>query len=151
VVIVDRITPSEIVVVVRRVIDGTIVKVEIGVAIPRAPTISRCMPLNHFNLWLSPISRYLKMFHVKLFATLCDDMKFHPSIFDMTHCRYLNSLRTIFCSQDKSITVACLLSIFVMVTAASRLALGITNPNTSRDGFFVVFNLQAMGFPSIPH
>jgi hypothetical protein len=91
------------------------------------------------------------MFHVNLFATLCNDMKFHPSIFDMAHCRNFNSLRAIFCSQDKGVTVACLLSILVMVTATSRLALGITNPNTSRDRFFVVFNLQAMGFPSIPH
>ena len=146
-VIVDRITPSEIVVVVGRVIDGTIVKVEIGVAMPRTPTISRCIPLNHFNFWLSPISGYLKMFHVNLFATFCDDMKFHPSIFDMTRCGNLNSLRTIFCSQDKSVTVACFLSILVMVTATSRLALGITNPNTSRDRFFVVFNLQVMRSP----
>jgi hypothetical protein len=140
VVIVDRITPSEIVVVVRRVIDGTIVKVEIGVAIPRAPTISRCMPLNHFNLWLSPISRYLKMFHVKLFATLCDDMKFHPSIFDPTCCRNLNTFRTIFRSKDKGIPVACLLSVFIVVAATCRLAFGVTNPNASCDGFFVVLN-----------
>ena len=98
VVIVDRITPSEIVVVVRCVIDGTIVKVEIGVTMPRTPTIRRCVPLNHFNLRLSPISGYLKVFYVNLFATLCDDMKFHPSIFDVTHCRNLNSFRAIFCS-----------------------------------------------------
>jgi hypothetical protein len=97
-VIVDRITPPEIVVVVRRVIDRTVVEIEIGVAIPRTPAISWCIPLNHFNFWLSLIGRYLKMLHVNLFATLCDDMEFHPSIFDVTCCRNLDEFRTIFCA-----------------------------------------------------
>lgn len=96
VVIVDRITPSEIVVVVRRVIDRTIVEVEISVTVPRTPTIRRCIPLNHFNLRLSLIGGYLKVFHVKLFTTLCYNMKFHPSIFNSACCRNLNPFGTIF-------------------------------------------------------
>lgn len=90
VVIVDRITPSEVVVIVRCVVDGTIIEVEIGVTVPRTPTIRRCMSLNHFNLRLSPIGRYFKVFYVKLFTTLCYNVKFHPSIFNSTCCRNLN-------------------------------------------------------------
>lgn len=138
VVIVDRITPSEIVVVVRRVVDGTIVEVEIGVTVPRTPTIRGRIPLNHFNLWLSPIGGYLKVFHVKLFATLCYNMKFHPSIFDPTCCRNLNPFGTVFCPKNKGIAVTCFLSVFIVIAAARCLALGVTDPNASCNRFFVV-------------
>lgn len=141
VVIVDRVAPPEIVVVVRSVIDRTIVEIEIRVTVPRTPAIRRCIPLNHFNFRLSPIGGYLKIFHVKLFTTLCYNMKFHPSIFDPTCCRNLNPFRTIFRSKDKGIAVACLLSVFVVVAAPGRLTLGIANPNTSCNRFFVVFYL----------
>jgi len=53
VVIVDRIAPSEVVIVVCCVIDGPIVKVEIGVTVPRSPPVGGCVALNHTNFGLS--------------------------------------------------------------------------------------------------
>jgi hypothetical protein len=90
VVVVNRITPSQIVVVVRRVIDRPIVKVEVSVTMPRTPTVSWCVALNDSNFWLPAIRGNLKILYINLLAAFGDNMKFHPSIFDMTDCRNFN-------------------------------------------------------------
>ena len=139
-VVVNRIAPSEIVVVVRRVIDGTIIKVEVSVTVPRTPTVGRCVALNYPNFRLSVIRGDLKVFYINLLAAFGDNMKFHPSIFDMTDCRNFNLFGAVFRSKDKSVAVSCLFSVFVVVTAACCLALGITDPCATCDRFVVVFN-----------
>ena len=96
--IIDRVAPSEIVVVVRRVIDGTVVKVQIGVAVPRAPTVGRSIALNHSNFRLSTIRGDLKILYVNLFATFSDDMQLHPPVFDMTGGGDLNVFGSVFCA-----------------------------------------------------
>lgn len=89
-VVVNRIVPSEIVVVIRRIIDGTIVKVEVSVTMPRTPTVGWCVALNDSNFWLSAIRGNLKILYIKLLAAFGDNMKFHPSVFDMTDCGDFN-------------------------------------------------------------
>jgi len=90
VVVVNRITPSEIVVVVRRVIDRPIVKVEVSVMMPWTPTIGWGVALNDSNFWLPAIRGDLKILYINLLATFGDNMEFHPSIFHMTGCRNFN-------------------------------------------------------------
>jgi hypothetical protein len=149
--IVAGITPSEVVVIVRGVINRTIVKVEVGVTVPRTPTIRGGVPLNHSNFRLPTVAGYLNILYINLLSTFSDDMKFHPSVFDMTHCGDFNAFGAIFRSQDKSVAVASLFSVFVVVTAPCRLSLGITNPSTPGDRLFVVLNLYTMGVSSISH
>ena len=148
-VIIDRVTPSEIIVVVRCVIDGPVVKVEIGVPVPWTPPVSRCVALNHSNFWLSTIRGDLKIFYVNLFAAFSDDVKFHPSVFDMTDGGDLNVFGAVFCSKDKGVAITCLFSVFVVVSATCRLAFGIADPCSTCDGFFVIFDFESMRFPSV--
>lgn len=96
VMIIDRVTPSEVVVVVRCVIDWTIVEIEISVTVPWTPTIGRGVPLNHSNFRLPTICRYLNIFYINLFATFGNNMEFHPSIFDVSDCGDFNAFRTVF-------------------------------------------------------
>ena len=72
--IVARVAPSEVVVVVRRVIDWTIIKVEIGVTVPWTPTIRRRVSLNDSNFRLPAIGRYFNMLYINLFAPFSDDV-----------------------------------------------------------------------------
>ena len=72
--IVDRIVPSEVVIVVRRVIDRTIVKVRVGVTVPRTPTISWGVPLDHSNFRLPTIGGYFNMLYIDLFAPFSNNM-----------------------------------------------------------------------------
>lgn len=149
--IIDRVAPSEIIVVVRRVIDGTVVKVKIGITVPRSPPVSRCVALNHFNFRLSTIRGDLKILYVNLFATFSDNMEFHPPVFDVTGGGDLNVFGAVFCSKDKGIPVTCLFSVFVVITAACCLAFSITDPCATCDGFIVIFDFESMGFPSVSH
>ena len=139
-VVVNRIAPSEIIVVIRRVIDGPVIKVEVSVTMPRTPTVGWCVALNDSNFWLSAICGDFKIFYINLLAAFGDNMKLHPSIFDMAGCRNLNVFGSVFRAKDKSVAVTCLFSVFVVITAACCLALGVTNPCATCDRFVVVFN-----------
>ncbi len=149
--IVDRVAPSQIVVIVRRVIDGTVIKVEVCVTMPRPPTIGRCVALNHSNFRLPAIRGDFKVLYINLFAAFGDNMEFHPSVFDVTSCRYLNMFGAVFRSEDESVAIACLFSVFIVVTATRRLAFGVTDPCAPCDRFFIVFNFESMRFTSVAY
>lgn len=150
-VIVNRITPPEIVVIVCRVIDRTVVKVEVCVTMPRPPTVGRCVALNHSNFRLPAVRGDFKVLYINLLATFGNNMEFHPSIFDMTGCRDLNMFGAIFCSEDKGIAVTCLFSVFIVVATTRRLAFGITDPGAPCDRFFIVFNFEPMRFTPVAY
>ena len=147
--VVDRVAPSEIVIIVCRVIDGPVIKVEVCITVPRSPTVGRCVALNHSNFRLPAIRGDFKVLYINLFAAFGDNMEFHPSVFDMTGCRDFNMFGAVFCSEDKSVTIACLFSVFIVVTATRCLAFGITDPCAPCDWFFIVFNFESMRFTSI--
>lgn len=150
-VIVNWITPPEIIVIVCGVIDRAVIKVEICVTMPRPPTVGWCVALNYSNFRLPTIRGDLKVLYINLLAAFGNNMEFHPSIFDMTRCRDLNMFGSIFCSEDKGIAVACLFSVFIIVTATCCLTFGITDPCTPRNRFFIIFNFEAMWFASVSY
>ena len=118
---------------------------------PRPPTVGRCVALNHSNFRLPTIRGDLKVLYINLLATFGDNMKFHPAVFDMTGCRDLNMFGAVFCSEDKGITVACLFSIFIVVTATRCLAFGIADPCAPCDRFFIIFNFESVRFASVSY
>ena len=95
-VVVNRIAPSEVIIVVGCVVDGAVIEIEIGVSVPGAPVVCRCIVLNHFDLGLSPIGGDLDVFYVELFAALCDDVEFHPPVFDVSSCGDFDPFRAVF-------------------------------------------------------
>ena len=144
--IVNRITPTQIGIESASVINGAIIKIEIGVPMPRTPTIGGCVVLDYPHLWCSAIGGNLNIFYIKLFATFGNNMKFHPPIFDMSRDRNLDSFRAILCAKDEGIAISCFRGVLVMVTATCCLSFGITNPYTPRNRFIMVVDLKLVRF-----
>ena len=56
VMIIDRITPTQIRIVSTSIKNRTVIEIEVGVPIPRAPAIGRPIVLDHTHFWRTTIS-----------------------------------------------------------------------------------------------
>ena len=148
---INGITPPVIVVKIRRVMDGPIVKVEIGIPMPRPPPIGRQVALNDAHFRLPAIGRDFDVFNIKLLATFRYDMEFHPAILHMACCGDFDEFGAVLRAQHEGIPVACLVSVFVVVTAPCQFAFGIANPDAAGNRLFVVFNFELTRFTPVSH
>ena len=149
--IIDGIAPSVIVVEVCRVIDRPVVKIEVGIPVPWFPAISRCVALNDTHLRLPLIGRYLNIFDINLLAAFRDDVEFHPPVFHVSCCWDFDVFGAVLRAEHEGISVACFLSVFVVVAAARQFAFGIANPDAAGNRFIVVFNFELPWFAPVSH
>lgn len=82
--IVNRITPSNIVIQVRTVVERSVVKVVVGVSMPRLPVIPTSVAMHNTKIRLPLISQKVDTFHIELFSIFNNDVHFQKPIINVT-------------------------------------------------------------------
>ena len=129
--IVDRVAPPDVIVMVCCIIARTVVKVQVGVAVPRAPFIASCVSVIPVNMTLFTVSNNVNVLYIELLAILGDNIHLKKAVVNVARSRNFNRFRAAICPQHECVTVTSFIGMFVIIAASCVFTFGITNPNTT--------------------
>ena len=96
--IVNRVTPPDIVVMVCCIVARTVVKIQVGVVVPRTPFIAPCVSVIPLNMTLLSESNNINVLYIKLLAILGDNMHLKKAVINVACSGNLNRFRAALCS-----------------------------------------------------
>lgn len=91
--IVDWVTPPDIIVMVRCIVAWTVVKIQVGVVVPRPPFIAPCVSVIPVNMALFSVSNDINVLYVKLLAILGNDMHLKQTVINVARSGDFNCFR----------------------------------------------------------
>ena len=95
--IIDRVTPPDVIVMICCIVARTVVKIQVGVAVPRPPFIASCVSVISVNMTLFSISDNVYVLYIKLLAILGNNMHLEKAVVNVARRRNFDCFRAAVC------------------------------------------------------